>query len=327
MKTGKRKNVKTNFKRKNGKRRALLEIENNLPYHLLRVGLACNVKCVFCNIPSESGLYPISLSLAEIKNNADEIFEKDPRPKISITGGEPTIREDLAEIAGYLKKKGARTIEIQTNAIMLDDNRFVKKLKKAGINKAFVSFHSHLSRIHDLLIFKNGGFEKCARGIKNLLDNGIEVILNPVVNSLTYRDLPEYIDFVHKNFPKVNCISLSVVQPNQRAIKNKKIIPRYGDVSPFVEKALDLADKYDITVNNPNCGLPLCVGGWHKRLDRCLDYNENLALKKNLKSAHPRRLIDKIKPASCRKCGLNEFCNGVWREYANLYPLTDLKPI
>lgn len=327
MKTGRRKIAKKSKRRKNGERRVFLEVENNLPYHLLRVGLACNVKCVFCNIPVESGLYPANLSLAEIKSRADEIFKKDPRPKISITGGEPTIREDLAEIVGYLKKKGARTIEIQTNALMLADARLAKKLKKAGVKKAFVSFHSHLPKIHDLLILRKGGFEKCVQGIKNLLDGGIEVILNPVVNSLTYRSLPRYIDFINKNFPEIKCVSLSVVQPNQRAMKNKKIIPRCGDIGPFVEKALDLADKYGIVANNPNCGLPLCVGGWHKRLDRCLDYNENLALKNNLKSAHPRRLIDKIKPASCRKCELNEFCNGVWRGYANLYPLSNLKPI
>lgn len=312
--------------RKNTKNKNLT-VEDNLPYHLLRVGLACNVECIFCNIPSESGLYPVSLSLADIKNMADEIFKKDLYPKISITGGEPTIRKDLVEIVKYLKKKGAKTIEIQTNGIMLADNDLAGRLKKAGIGKAFVSFHSHLPKIHDLLISRNGGFEKCIQGIKNLLDCGVEVILNPVVNSLTYRSLPDYIDFVHENFPKVICMSLSVVQPNQRAIKNKKIIPRYGAIGPFVEKALDLADKYNIVVNNPNCGLPLCIGGWHKRLDRCLDYNENLAMNKNLESAHPKQLIDKVKPASCRKCKLNEFCNGVWRGYADLYPLIDLKPI
>lgn len=303
------------------------DIEDNLPYHLLRVGLACNVECVFCNIPAESGLYPVSLSLTEIIKKADEIFKKDSRPKISITGGEPTIRKDLVEIVKYLKKKGAKTIEVQTNAIMLADNTLVQRLKRAGISKAFVSFHSHLQKMHDLLILRKGGFEKCIQGIKNLVDNNVEVILNPVVNSLTYRSLPDYIDFVHKNFPKINCISLSVVQPNQRAMKNNKVIPRYGAISPFIEKALNLADRHNIVVNNPNCGLPFCIGGWHKRLDRCLDYNESLALKKNLKSTHPKQLNDKIKSESCRECELNEFCSGVWRGYAELHPLTDLKPI
>lgn len=301
-------------------------IEDNLPYHLLRVGLACNVECVFCNIPAESGAYPLSLSLAQLKNMADEIFQKDPHPKISITGGEPTIRKDLVDIIRYLKKKGARTIGIQTNAILLADKKLVKELKNAGLNKAFVSFHSHVPRIHDLLIMKKGGFARCARGIRNLLDEHIEVIINPVINALTYRNMPEYIEFVRKHFPTVRCISLSVVQPNHRALKNKKIIPQYGVISPFIEKTLDLADEYGIVVNNPNCGVPLCIGGWHKRQERCLDYNENIARKKNA-SGHPSQSQAKMKPPSCRKCAMDAVCNGVWREYAELYPLTDLTPI
>lgn len=303
------------------------EIEDNLPYHLLRVGLACNVACVFCNIPSESGLYPVSLSLRELKNMADKIFGKDPHPKISITGGEPTIRKDLPGIIRYLRGNGAKTIEIQTNAVLLADKNIVKALKRAGLDKAFVSLHSHIPRTHDLLIMKKGGFEQCVRGIKNLCDHNIEVILNPVINALTYRNMPEYIEFVRKYFPTVRCISLSVVQPNHRALKNKKIIPRYGVISPFIEKALDLADEYGIVVNNPNCGVPMCIGGWHKRPERCLDYNENNAREKDVQAGHPSQAQSKIKPASCRKCAMNEFCNGVWREYAELYPLTELVPI
>lgn len=300
--------------------------EDNLPYHLLRVGLACNVTCVFCNIPSESGLYPVSLSLRELKNMADKIFEKDPHPKISVTGGEPTIRKDLPHIIRHLKRNGARTIEIQTNAVLLADKTAVKVLKRAGLDKAFVSLHSNIPRIHDLLIMKKGGFEKCVQGIKNLLDSNVEVILNPVVNALTYRNMPEYIEFVHKHFPAVHCISLSVIQPNHRALKNKKLIPRYGTISPFIEKALDLADEYGIVVNNPNCGVPLCIGGWYKRPERCLDYNENITKKKNV-PGHPSQSQAKMKPSSCRKCVMDDVCNGVWREYAEIYSLTDLIPI
>lgn len=304
-----------------------LEIEGGFPYHLLHVGRACNVACMFCNMPSESGLYPVSLNLKEIKTIADDIFRKNPYPKISIVGGEPTIRNDLPGIIRYLRGSGAKTIEIQTNAVLLADKNMVKVLKRAGLDKAFVSFHSHIPRIHDLLIMKKGGFEKCMRGIKNLCDHNIEVILNPVINALTYRDIPEYIAFVHKHFPAVRCISLSVVQPNHRTLKNKKLIPRYGVISPFIEKALDLADEYGIVVKNPSCGVPLCIGGWHKRPERCLDYNENNVRKKDVQASHPSQAQSKIKPVSCKKCAMNALCNGVWREYAGLYPLTDLIPI
>ncbi|OGL42841.1 MAG: hypothetical protein A2042_04040 [Candidatus Schekmanbacteria bacterium GWA2_38_11] len=303
------------------------EIENNLPYHLLRVGLTCNVNCVFCNIPMESNVYPARLGLNELKKEIDKISKKDPRPKISITGGEPTVRADLIKIIEYLKKRKTKIIELQTNAILLSDDNLVKKIKKAGLNKAFVSLHSHLPELHDLLIMQKGGFEKCVHGINNLLTHNIQVTLNPVVTSLTYKHLPGYIGFIHTNLPKISSISLSVVQPNGRAMIYKKIVPRYSLIGPYIKKALGLADKFNIVVNNPFCGLPLCIGEWHKRPNRCLEHNESIVNKDKLLSSRPKELSEKMKPRQCKYCQFNDSCNGVWYNYAKIYPISDLKPI
>lgn len=303
------------------------EIESNLPYHLLRVGLTCNVSCVFCNIPIESGSHPPNLDFNKIKKIISDIFKKDTYPKVSITGGEPTIRPDLINIIKYLKKRRAKIIELQTNAIGLADENLTARLKKAGLDKAFVSLHSHIPHLHDILVKEKNGYEKCIKGITNLLKYKIKVILNPVVTTLTYRHLPDYIRFVNGKLPEINSISLSVVQPNGRAMMKQKIIPRYSVISSYIKEALDLADQFNIIVNNPYCGLPLCIGEWYKRLDRCVEYNESMAYKNKITNFRRPEVSEKIKSQQCRLCDLDEFCNGVWRNYAKLYPLTDLKPI
>ncbi|HLD62024.1 hypothetical protein A3C24_04070 [Candidatus Roizmanbacteria bacterium RIFCSPHIGHO2_02_FULL_37_24] len=294
--------------------------ENNLPYRVVRVGLTCNINCIFCNIPIESGAHPARLGFTEIKKEINEIFSKEKHPKISISGGEPTIHPDIIKIIKYLKKKGAAIIDLQTNAVLLSNLEFAKKLKKAGLNKIFVSFHSHIPKFHNLLTQSKNGHGRCVQGIKNCLNSGIEVILNPVINSLTYKFLPDYIEFIHKNFPKIKYISLSIVQPHERALKNRKIVPKYELLSPYIEKAAKLADKFGIVANNPYCGLPFCFGGWHKRLDKCLEYSENTIGGGN-------KSCDKVKLAACEKCDLKNACNGIWRNYLKIHPTLRLKPI
>jgi MoaA/NifB/PqqE/SkfB family radical SAM enzyme len=300
----------------------------NLPYYLLRLGLACNLHCCFCNIPPESQSYPLTASKKEVAHQVEEIFRKNRTPKISISGGEPTLYRGLPGVVSMLKKRGALAIELQTNATFLADARSVRTLKRAGLDTAFVSFHTHIPRLFDALVASRGAFSRCRRGIRNLLEEKIEVVLNPVINSLTFRHLPAYIAYVHRYFPEIRALSLSVVQPRGRAKTQEALMPRYEALSPFVEKALDLADELGIVVVNPYCGLPPCVGGWHKRLGRCVEHNENMFAMKQpgvLRSFASQ--IGKVKFPVCKKCGLYASCNGVWQEYGLIYPDADLKPI
>ena len=92
-------------------------------------------------------------------------------------------------IIKFAKDNGAETVEIQTNAILLRDKNFVKTLKKAGLNKAFVAFHSHIPEIHEYLVGKKGAYKDCLAGIKNLLAEKIKVDLNPVITSRSYNYL------------------------------------------------------------------------------------------------------------------------------------------
>jgi hypothetical protein len=93
-----------------------------------------------------------------------------------------------------------------------------------------------------------------------------------------------------------------------------------------VSRALRLGEKFDIIINNPFCGLPLCIGNWHKRLERCVEYSENL-LKQNCGAQKKAHGYGKVKAFFCHTCALGMFCNGVWKEYAQLYSFSDLKPI
>lgn len=300
-----------------------------LPYAVVRLGTGCNAKCLFCNVPAESYNLPATVSAEEIKKEIADLCKKQKNLKISLSGGEPTINKDLPEIISFAKRKGIQTVEIQTNAILLRDRNFVRTLKKAGLNKAFVAFHSHIPKIHDYLVGRKGAYADCLAGIKNLLTEKIKVDLNPVVTSRSYKELPGYIRFIKKEMPEVKRVSLSVIQPRGRAWDNRNLVPRYGLISPYVKKALDLGKRAGINIFNPYCGLPLCMGNWWMHLGNCAEFSEK-HLEHNQLSFVEMKVCPsdyKTKTCQCLVCDLEKFCNGVWKEYAKIHPLSDLKPV
>ena len=293
--------------------------ENNIPYDLVRIGYACNARCLFCNVEC----------LPEEKRSDDRMLRSAMRAallagdisgaRIDISGGEPGLYKGLPALLRLLKSKNADKLEIQTNGICFDDPALAAAVADCGATSAFVSLHSHCAKTHDLITGVPGSYVRCLCGIDNLLRCGLEVILNPVLCSLNFRGAVKYVSFVAGKFPAIKNISLSVVQPRGRALRNRHLVPDYCDLSPYVKSALACAARYGIIVFNPVCGLPLCVGGWNKYADRCVA--ASLAKLGRVENA------GKVYPAICFKCGLRPACGGVWPEYLDIHGLSGLKPV
>jgi MoaA/NifB/PqqE/SkfB family radical SAM enzyme len=291
---------------------------------VIRLGVGCNAKCLFCNIPFENKDHP-ELSFAEIKRSLDQFHadHKDCNAAISFSGGEPTLYDSLPSAIAYAKRIGFKNILVQTNGFRFSDIEYARSLQAAGLDKAFVSLHSHIPEKHDLLMGVPGAFELCVQGIRNMQKAGIGVVINIVLNTLNLRDLNGFIRYVNGELSKdggILFLSLSVVQPHGRVLKHIKLLPRYRALSPYVSDALDLAHGYKMPVFNPYCGLPLCIGGWQ----RYIEYNCEL-----FKSPCQRKKIDKekIKGPQCFGCKYGNACGGIWTQYAKLYGFDELKPI
>ncbi len=300
-------------------------INQNLPYRLLRLNDACNLKCIFCNVPPESSAFN-ELPFPKIKTIINNWSKRRIKFALDISGGEPTLRNDLPNIISYAKFKKIECVQLQTNAFVLSNNNHTKELKRSGLDKAFISLHSEKPKIHDFLVGRNGSFNKTVQGISNLINNNVEVILNPVLTLLNYKTILSYLKFVKREFKEIKYISLSVVQPHQRAWHNRfLLLAPYSLIDKYAKRALSWAENNHITINNPACGMPLCFGDWHKYLKQCSEYNENAYLLKH-KNKHGYN-INKIKGPQCALCKLSDFCNGVWSNYARVYSTSELKPI
>lgn len=151
----------------------------------------CNQGCEFCHRrrPSERREFVVQDAVqARIHAAVDADV-------LVITGGEPTLRRDLADIVSLCRDargSSVRSIELETNATLLNAER-VKALKRAGLD---------LVRVHlpawgdeaDALTRDPGGFERACAGIESIIASGLQLEISaPIVatNRETLHLLPE----------------------------------------------------------------------------------------------------------------------------------------
>ncbi|MDD4496585.1 MAG: radical SAM protein, partial [Methanosarcinaceae archaeon] len=69
----------------------------------------CNLNCVHCRGASTSRVPEGELSTEEAKRFIDEVVEFG-KPILILSGGEPLVRPDILEIAGYGTEMGLRVV-------------------------------------------------------------------------------------------------------------------------------------------------------------------------------------------------------------------------
>ncbi len=141
----------------------------------------CQNRCTFCyaDAPKRGDDVP-EMTTDEVKIILDRIFDEAHCPTVSFTGGEPTLRRDLAELVAYGKAKGMR-VNLITNGVRCADAAFVASLADAGLDSAQVSIEGGSAEIHDAITQHPGSFERSVQGVRQLRDAGIHTHTNTTI--------------------------------------------------------------------------------------------------------------------------------------------------
>lgn len=103
---------------------------------LLEVSRRCNLSCRFC-FAGEDAPEP---TMEELKAAVDAITEKS-KPLIQLSGGEPSLRDDLPELIRYIKERGGSYVQLNSNGLRLaEDEAYVKAISEAGLSFVFLQF-------------------------------------------------------------------------------------------------------------------------------------------------------------------------------------------
>lgn len=161
----------------------------------------CQMRCGFCFYKEKLDAAERQISVGEIKYLAKSL--RNP-PRISLTGGEPFLREDIDEICGIFNKNcKTKCISIATNGFLTEkiQNKIKEILDNTKLKylKIQISLDA-LGKRHDQLRGISGAFDNAVatlRALKNLQKRykNLYIEIASMVNTFLVEDINEFIDY------------------------------------------------------------------------------------------------------------------------------------
>ncbi len=130
----------------------------------------CDLHCAHCYCPwtAAGAAEPRELRVSGIEIVADRLAALPARVEaLTLTGGEPLLRDDLADIVAIYRRRLPRAqIAVATNGQHLDDGA-AKALRRAGVSSAQLTLLGPSPELHDRLVGKKGAFDRTLRAVAN----------------------------------------------------------------------------------------------------------------------------------------------------------------
>jgi len=146
----------------------------------------CNLRCLHCYLPNDQSQGEGEMTFLKIKTILDDL-EKSGCLKLTLTGGEPTLREDFPEILSCCIQKGFATT-LFTNA-----THFTPQVKEAIRERppfaVECSLYGASARVHDAITRAEGSFALAFENLKWMTARGIRVIVKSVTLSLNLQEI------------------------------------------------------------------------------------------------------------------------------------------
>jgi uncharacterized radical SAM superfamily Fe-S cluster-containing enzyme len=205
----------------------------------------CNLRCPICfaNAAAAGYIYEptfdqVKAMLANLRGNKPV-----PAPAVQLSGGEPTVRDDLPEIVRAAKELGFPHVEVNTNGIRFaQDLDFVKRLVKAGLNTVYLQFDGVTpepyltTRGQDIFHYKLEAIENCRKaGLTSI------VLVVTLVKGVNDDQVGDIIRFAIKNKDVINCVNVQPVSFAGRISQKERMKWRITipDFIKSVEKQTD----------------------------------------------------------------------------------------
>ncbi|MDE1860507.1 MAG: radical SAM protein [Candidatus Micrarchaeota archaeon] len=234
----------------------------------------CHLSCWYCFFYAKEGEAIYEPTIDEIEHIYHVLRTQKPIPAnaLQITGGEPTMREDLLKIVQMAKEAGFDQIQLNTTGINLGNNPDMAiKVKHAGVSCLYMSFDGVSKRANPKNHWEAPStLEACRKA--NL---GI-VLVPTVIRTINDHELGDIINFAINNIDIIRAVNFQPVSlvgrmPSKLREKQRisipgaiKLIeqqtdgvitkedwfsvPYVGGINKFIE-ALSGSYKYDLSIH------------------------------------------------------------------------------
>jgi hypothetical protein len=169
----------------------------------------CDIVCWYCFFYARKAGYVYEPTLEQIRHMIR--VAKSIRPvatnAVQLTGGEPTLRDDIVEIIRLIKEEGIEHIQVNTNGIRLArEPDFAKKVRDAGCNTIYLSFDG----IDEKTNPKN--HPEVPKILKNCRKAELGVVLVPtVIKGVNDHQIGDIVRFASRNIDVVRGVNFQPV--------------------------------------------------------------------------------------------------------------------
>ncbi len=205
----------------------------------------CNLRCSYCFANAGAAGYVYEPTIKEIKKMLLQIRNEKPVPgkALQLTGGEPTIRDDLVDIIKLAKKVGFTHVQLNTNAVRIaEEPELAKKYKAAGLNTVYMSFDGFK---------KNPWLSVNRKAIESFRQAELGIVLVPtVIKTKNDDELGKIIKFAAENIDIIRGVNFQPVSFVGRIDKlperiRKKERITYSEMIMKVEEQIPSIKKED----------------------------------------------------------------------------------
>lgn len=295
-----------------------------LPRADLKVGFACNNRCVFCAQGDKRSVCD-SLSIEELLSRLSRV--RQGSQGLVLTGGEPTLYKRLPSLVVRARELGYRPIQIQTNGRMLAYPEVLLRLRDAGAEEFSPSLHGSTAEIHDALTRAPGSFEQSTKGIANIARLGLTLVTNSVITRGNVHDLPALVSLLADL--GVGKAQLAFVHPVGTAEQMfDEVVPRLPDVVEPLRRARDIALARGMKLVTE--AIPYCFLRGMEELAVEDEIPETTVVDLDgqvLEYSEWRVREGKAHGPQCGTCAMRARCEGPWREYPQAFGWDEFVPI
>ncbi|MEO3993165.1 MAG: radical SAM protein [Desulfurococcaceae archaeon TW002] len=177
----------------------------------------CDLDCWYCFFFAEKLGFVYEPTIEQIKFMVQQLLKQSVTPAVQLTGGEPTLRDDIVEIVRLLREMGVKHIQLNTNIIKFAKLylfegeeaavKFSRELREAGVNTIYMSFDgvspqanpkNHWEVPFALDVFRKSGMTSV-------------VLVPTVIKGLNTHELGDIIKFAALNKDIIRSVNLQPV--------------------------------------------------------------------------------------------------------------------
>jgi uncharacterized radical SAM superfamily Fe-S cluster-containing enzyme len=168
----------------------------------------CNLDCDFCFANARACGFVYEPDFDDIVRMLQLLRDQKPVPvpAVQFSGGEPTMREDLADIIKKAKEMGFPQVQIASNGVRIaQEPGYAQKLREAGLSTVYLHFDGVTLKTNPLLKIHE-------KAIENLKAVRQGVVLVPtIIHGKNDHELGDIIRFAVKNISVIRGVNFQPI--------------------------------------------------------------------------------------------------------------------